>query len=1172
MRTFYLILMLIFTVNGMVQSQTSLKDNYTKWLTKFNEAISIQKEDTLKSISIFNETKRIAQNKLPKHPTAYFFSVNNLYEILKNIDKEKGQKILTETKLFIINKYGSESVFSKIISNSFDNTSHFENNKNSILTTYYNSLNNYFQTLNKEDDDYLFITKEMALAMYDYRNFEFAIYYFDRWRAYDENDVKPFLDKYIYSLDKITNTIYYKEDDLEKYISTLKKIINLNEEQQELDEHYLEDTYKKLILAYKKTGDYESIYENITILKDYYTNKGDDSDMGFAYVNKVLGEYFAHTENLKLSKQFFKQAFRYHDLNNYNNYSDFQQFKRAYFKILSDESETDRLEKVRILKNHMDSFESRLHKDASYIYAVDDYLSASIKNNDTSYELIARLKQVLNYWSERKSFSDRFARNFKYLADIYLSNKEYDKAFSLLNAYRLKLSSLNEKSKHLYKTFALIEFNAARESNATEINLKKRYKRTLEYINSALNYYKKNNTSYKDDLELYPLKVETLFYLGLQNQARKLLIKYKKELENNNLVDSSFYADILMSQFKISKNLDNKTKIEILKRVLINYSKDPSSYSYINALRNYSKLLIINKIYNEPTKNYITIYKFYLTRLEEELRFKSRTSNNIRINKEALNFFAELQYLNYITKSKNKHLNTIAIEASLLSKNLSLNVTSNIKRKMHNLNDTLINSFITSVKKMELKSTSIKEWIVQKEDIYDYELNKPSNKSFKEKLQSILDRTIESQQMHQDSLYALERARKFKKTIMKGYETLMSEYFLKYEGKLIEKINYKDILLKKDEVFIDFNRVKKNDDLYTYMAYIYTSQRKTPQILLLANESLIKNIIKTKSLKSLSYKARGSVGSRNNSGINHGEQLYDLLWQPLEKIVNSYETIYFSLDGELSKIPFSNLQDKQGEILLNKHNLIQLINSIPLVSRDETSPDFDEILAYGGISFGNSTLNDQQGFSYLPGTATEVNKISELFPNIEVRSKNNANENHFRSLSGQSPSIIHIATHGFYFDYEKESKNPFGKQFKASQNPLNRTGLLFSNGNKSMYKKLDLMSNGIDGVLTSQEIAFMDLNNTDLIVLSACETGLGDISGSEGVYGLQRAFKLAGVKLILMSLWQVPDKETEEFMTYFYNQCKETSNVIKSFRATQKHMKYSYPNNPEVWAAFVLVQ
>jgi CHAT domain-containing protein len=111
-----------------------------------------------------------------------------------------------------------------------------------------------------------------------------------------------------------------------------------------------------------------------------------------------------------------------------------------------------------------------------------------------------------------------------------------------------------------------------------------------------------------------------------------------------------------------------------------------------------------------------------------------------------------------------------------------------------------------------------------------------------------------------------------------------------------------------------------------------------------------------------------------------------------------------------------------------------------------------------------------------------------------------------------------------------------------------------------------------DGILTAYEVSNMYLPATKLVVLSACETGVGDIHGSEGVYGLQRAFKIAGVKYLLMSLWEVPDTETSEFMRYFYENLFNNQPVSDAFHAAQEKMRKKYSNEPYKWGAWILVR
>jgi CHAT domain-containing protein len=132
-----------------------------------------------------------------------------------------------------------------------------------------------------------------------------------------------------------------------------------------------------------------------------------------------------------------------------------------------------------------------------------------------------------------------------------------------------------------------------------------------------------------------------------------------------------------------------------------------------------------------------------------------------------------------------------------------------------------------------------------------------------------------------------------------------------------------------------------------------------------------------------------------------------------------------------------------------------------------------------------------------------------------------------------------------------------------------RSGLLFAGANKFWGKPNDNQTTE-DGILTANEISNLDLSACELVVLSACETGLGKIQGSEGVFGLQRAFKIAGVKNIIMSLWKVPDAQTAELFDVFYEECFRGKSIHEAFKIAQSKMKAKY--SPYYWAGFVLLE
>ena len=152
-----------------------------------------------------------------------------------------------------------------------------------------------------------------------------------------------------------------------------------------------------------------------------------------------------------------------------------------------------------------------------------------------------------------------------------------------------------------------------------------------------------------------------------------------------------------------------------------------------------------------------------------------------------------------------------------------------------------------------------------------------------------------------------------------------------------------------------------------------------------------------------------------------------------------------------------------------------------------------------------------------------------------------------------------------------KSADTSGVVFRSSANPLFRSGILFAGANDAWMGKA-MNGQEDDGILTAYEVSNLFLPNTSLVVLSACETALGDIKGSEGVYGLQRSFKMAGVQNLVMSLWKVPDTETAEFMQVFYKNMFEKKTIVQSFYEAQSFMKNKYRKEPYKWAAWILVK
>lgn len=218
----------------------------------------------------------------------------------------------------------------------------------------------------------------------------------------------------------------------------------------------------------------------------------------------------------------------------------------------------------------------------------------------------------------------------------------------------------------------------------------------------------------------------------------------------------------------------------------------------------------------------------------------------------------------------------------------------------------------------------------------------------------------------------------------------------------------------------------------------------------------------------------------------------------------------------------------------------------------------------------------KNGAAKLPSKMREIDSIQFMLKQMQVPVTttvgSRATEEAFKALNGKSPKVLHLATHGFFLPISQSKTTNdlhLANAFTMQQDPMFSSGLMLAGGNYAWKGGVVPLAKE-DGILTAYELAQMDLSNTELMVLSACETALGDLQGTEGVIGLQRAIKLAGVKQMIVSLWKVPDKETVELMTMFYRNWLTGQTTRQALRNAQLKMKDKY--SPFYRAAFVLIE
>lgn len=422
------------------------------------------------------------------------------------------------------------------------------------------------------------------------------------------------------------------------------------------------------------------------------------------------------------------------------------------------------------------------------------------------------------------------------------------------------------------------------------------------------------------------------------------------------------------------------------------------------------------------------------------------------------------------------------------------------------------------------------------------------------------------------------------------------------------EITWKDVQanLTSADAAIEFARYYDfKDSTFKYMALVVRPEYEYPKLVKLGSE----------------------VNIKNASFQKEFSELYNYIWRGVDSLLLGVKTVYYSPVGELNNISFSALigdiktsnqidtNQSNWSYLMDRYELHQLTTTryladetlkkneplplsikliggvnytdLPLATDSVAINETTEDLALQ-ISLQNEVIDSKSNrggkISYLKGSEIEVKEIAKTLKNsgwaTTISDGKNAGEYQFKEeLKEKSPGIIHIATHGFAFP-EKVTKEENGLQmkepsnYKVSEDPMVRCGLMFSGANISWNgdSKKMIETTGDDGILTAAEVANLDLSNTKLVVLSACETGLGKIESSEGTFGLKRGFKLAGVDQIIVSLWKVPDNESMELMTLFYSELAKTNDIDLSFNKAQKEMRYRYPYEPEKWAGFVLVR
>lgn len=396
-------------------------------------------------------------------------------------------------------------------------------------------------------------------------------------------------------------------------------------------------------------------------------------------------------------------------------------------------------------------------------------------------------------------------------------------------------------------------------------------------------------------------------------------------------------------------------------------------------------------------------------------------------------------------------------------------------------------------------------------------------------------------------------------------------------------LNYEDVrgMLRENETVVDFTSYMRADSIREYTAFIFSKDSEFPAL---------RRCFDQQQLDSLLDGAPPYTLYDHKQLANKATQL---LWGPLMNDIDKKHTIYYIPTGVIHGIVPEALPLADGTPMGQDYDFIRLTSAREIASLRDNAISKKDAVIYGGLIYSlsqkvmekESKVYDtkelawikrsgygNKGFKDLTKTKEEADEIEKILRDngfaVTPLTGTKGNAESFLSLSGKAPAILHIATHGFYYTPEETTGNKF---LSGYTDAMSLSGLVFAGGNTAWLGK-EMTEGVLGGILTAKDIANMDLRGTHLAVLSACETAQGMVN-TDGVWGLQRAFKKAGAGTIVMVLWSISDIVAKDFMVAFYQQlvnAEHKGNRRRAFERAREIIRQKYPD-PYHWASFVML-
>jgi len=997
---------------------------------------------------------------------------------------------------------------------------------------------------------------------------------------------KTFLDTYMVPMADISmhedytllNKLYpNSKKSLEKSMSfwneIYKPLLPVNEldkkykKAKEENRHSDEITYLSKIIELQKkyqNKDNIHIYNNIIWLSAaYYHNKE---------YKKSL-ELLHDIENKKI-EDIYRLYFLYYMANSYVGLKEYENAFLYYEKILKMQEDQDS-------KN--DKLISKVYKELGELYGLMEKNAEARKYLDMALDIQRKIKME----------DASTAAIYNHIGDLLRARGDE------LEAYSYYEKSLDISKRILGKNNIA---TADRYSRAGILYSQMGdYEKSLEYFKKALAIREKLKlndasiaTNYSDIGVLYEVmknyKEAHLYHQKSLAIRESILGKKHPDTATSYNNIGSVYQD----EENYAKALEYYEKSLQIRQKILGEEHLDTATSYNN----------IGGVYHQEG-DYSKALDYYMRSLEvrkkvlgEKHRITATSYNNISTLYEDIEKYS--QAYDYAEKS---------FGAFIENRNKNFRILSNKQKRLYLESNKYVVSLLlrtaylhkehsTNRHKQDISQQIINSWLVYKGSIFDSEnaiatlYGNTKDKVLKEKIDSLIINKRRLAKLYQ-SLPKPKEREQWKRSIKQTEErigALTNEISKKAhsfkESQGLKNITYKDIAknLKENELYIDYAKTGKHYYLFSidrkeniHFAQIDENSTKKIDTLVKTFREDVKSIlddnaITDKQLEQLTVNSKKKLS-----------RLYDLLLKkPLSNTLEEKTNLIVSPDGALRLLPFEAMFNKEaGKYLIEQKEIRYVPSGKELVrlyrygNNKAEAQENNTTVIFSNPNFNAKISNQDQTdkealaitpntsragiikslfrmrFAPLPGTKAEAASIKATLKNKKLTEYKEEAASESNLMKVKEPRILHIATHGFFIND------------KSIPNPMLKSGIALSGANKSVIKGKS------DGVVTALKLSGLDLKGTDLVVLSACQTGVVDINSTDSVSGLSKAFIQAGAKDIVMSLWSVNDEATKDLMSFFYEEMQKDPNYAKALKRAKLKMIHK-GMHPFYWAPFIV--